>query len=544
MNRGFLFIAFFLMMFVGQLPQLYAADQEYVINWPMNEGTGNIAFDISGNSNHGVLSNGANFETANFAFGGGDVDFDGGNDIIQTAIVPEETNMTISVWFKPDDTDQDTIWIMYNSNESVVWELTMDSNTDGNREFRYTDTSQVIQTVELGGEIGGYSTGVYQHIVISLDFTNEVMQVWFNNVSNGVNYSIANIAIDTQSCIVRLGADEALGSDYNGDMDEFKLMNFAINASQVASLFDTNSIVFAAPSGNGGGGNNGTNVTEVEQTSIITNHTPSEGFSSASPINFGITLNHQATCDLYVDNTFEKEFTDILAQTYQKTMTVGSHNYFWYCEYIENSTLKFELTNVTNFDVLNNPPGTISFSLAGSDFNVAERPLAIVTPCLQEGIRVPLTSGHFPQTIAKNAEGAWFRVLSNGYAQFDLPSGEHEFCLINGLLEFGSLNRTTQYNVNHLYGYLELGTFNVPNNLTSSYSITLDNFDIYDKTNPKAWGTSWVELIGSIIALALGVIILFFGIEGRSPKMVLASVLLIMASLGYQISNIVLAGIF
>ena len=89
-----------------------------------------------------------------------------------------------------------------------------------------------------------------------------------------------------------------------------------------------------------------------------------------------------------------------------------------------------------------------------------------------------------------------------------------------------------------------LGKFSVPSNVTQNFVFSIDQSDIYPVTNPKWWNTSWIEIIGSLIAFIIGLILLWAGIETKDGKIVLVGGLLVMMSLGYQVSNIVFGVLF
>jgi len=59
-------------------------------------GSGTVWTDLSGNSNHGTLTNGPTFNSAN----NGSIVFDGVNDYVDCGIIKPTGAMTISFWFK------------------------------------------------------------------------------------------------------------------------------------------------------------------------------------------------------------------------------------------------------------------------------------------------------------------------------------------------------------------------------------------------------------------------------------------------------------
>ena len=313
--------------------------------------------------------------------------------------------------------------------------------------------------------------------------------------------------------------------NFDGVIDEFEIYNFSSNQAMINSLY-TGTTTFV---------NNG-NATIPIINQLIKNNSPNINTTFMENVDFGVRLNQIGTCNLYVDNNFKKTYSNILTMTDRISFNnnYGNHSYFFNCF----NTNFNELTNDTLFTVKKTPNTQINFNFIGTDFVASSKPLEVVSPCLKSGVHIPFVNTEFSSSA--NPRGAQFKDVQNGQATMTLQAGTHEFCLIHGLVSYDSYNKTVNYNPLKIYNQIKLGDFDLPNNLSTSYTFTLDNFDIYGKTDPKAWGTSWVALISSIIGLLLGLGLVGLGVTTKSPQLAVMGALLLMFSLGYQVTNLVM----
>ncbi len=323
-----------------------------------------------------------------------------------------------------------------------------------------------------------------------------------------------------------------LGSicSFSGLIDEFRIDNVYLNATQVTGIL--NNVNPLNPT---------TNTTIPIVTQLIKNvSSPVTNSTFIENLRVNINLNEIGTCNLYIDNNFKKTYNNILAIN---DLVSFNKNYGTHTSFLNCFNSKFnEITNPVTFNVTKTTNSQIQFIFTGTDFPITSIPLEVVSPCLNKGFTL---GGIIPayRSLA-NPGGATFHDVVNGQATMTLPTGTHEFCLIHGIVSYDTYNHTNKWQATNIVKQLSLGSFDLPNNLTTSYAISLDKFDIYDKTNPKAWGQTWTSLISSLIAFVLGIIILGAGATTGSGQAVMIGGLLILFSLGYQISNLVMGVLF
>ena len=91
-------VCFILLLGLVLTSMANGADPSIVAWWPLNDGSGTIAKDASGNGKDGTLSGGAEWTEGMYSRG---VYLDGVNDYIEISNVLSE-RCTIGFWFKPD----------------------------------------------------------------------------------------------------------------------------------------------------------------------------------------------------------------------------------------------------------------------------------------------------------------------------------------------------------------------------------------------------------------------------------------------------------
>lgn len=184
-------------------------------------------------------------------------------------------------------------------------------------------------------------------------------------------------------------------------------------------------------------------------------------------------------------------------------------------------------------------PTNITFSVQGTDFEVYEQSFYMVTPCIKNIVQF----GDLTKDIINNLnQGSYyFQKLNNGIATFSVVEGTHEFCLINGQIQYSEDNFTQDFHINQVEGVLELGRFDVDSNITNSFQIITETFETYAKSNPKAWGQTWAGIIGGIILLIVGCLVIIAGIYAENGKIVIAGALLVASALG--VSFVGIAGV-
>ena len=524
-NNSMKRLSIFILLIITLMTSSYAVTQYEILQYRFEEGAGNIILDTSGFDNHGVRT-GGRWRGTSSVFGDDGFNFDGGNDYITsitTSSIPDE--MSVSFWARPLSAQSDIIFTMYDTTDEMKIYMDRD-NVVNSLYMDYTDDILTPRSVALDSTI--FNDNQYYHIVLAFDFLNNTIDYYRDGVKSVITY---NDSVNRESLIntLRIGVDNTRNGDFTGDMDEFRIFSFIVDQSQVNSLRIYNTILLEVDKEE--------EIPSAEDI-IIKQTSPAENSTNSGVVNFDIELYHVADCDLFINGNFETKLIGQVMYSYQKTLHPQEDaKYFWYCEYIDgNNTLRYDLGNTIQFDVGLGDPSLITFFISGIDFDVSNENLYITTPCLKHVLNVGEIAKGADEAINKGRE-IYFEEVIDGEATFNISASNHEFCLVNGLIQYSQKGFTGNFNINEIHGVVELGTFDVPSNITQSYTIQTELLDIYDINDPKAFGETWGSIIGGLILLMLGVVILFAGVSTNNGKIVVAGVLLCLASMGISFTG-------
>jgi parallel beta-helix repeat protein len=198
--------------------------------WALDENTGTTTADASGNGNNGTLQNGVAW-TAPGKAGAAALTFDGTNDrvLISTSSSLEATTaMSIGGWFNHASTGgSGTSGVTKAQNYRLT---AQEANAASSHwQFFFTDSNGTIRSITT---TNAYSNDVWHYVMGTYDGTQ--LKIYVDGVSAAppVNFTGA-IKVSTAS--VFLGLRDATAY-YAGQMDEIRIYNRALSASEVAAL--------------------------------------------------------------------------------------------------------------------------------------------------------------------------------------------------------------------------------------------------------------------------------------------------------------------
>lgn len=527
-------LLFFLMIFM--LSSAFAITEK--INWQLEEGSGSIVFDSSGNDINGFLTN-AVWSSSFSQFGSYSIDMDGNDDYITSLssfILP--VNFTLSFWVRKDvDTGLD-YYFMFNSIDEDLGFI-VDSNTNDIYLEYFNSTGNlttfVLENFDVPNDVWVNYVIAYSKDLNELDYYRDNTQI-LNKTALPGGY----LATTTLKSL-RLGADNNIENELNGWFDSFRGFDGILNASQITEVFSNEPVIpgVTIPGSEPPVQNETTPLTGSAQFNIINSSTPIEGTNLTNQINLYANLNVQASCDIYIDNSLYSSVDNIIAYNELATLSLGEHTYFLYCDFVDGGILYYDFTQPITFNVIEGSPSTINFVFSSSEFAVNSQSLYVVTPCLDSGIVIPSVTK--PYNRLANPGDAYFEQLNNGQASFTLPPGNHEFCMINGIAQYNTADGFSDvWQLNQVQKQLKLGDYDIPSNVTTTFFVGLETSDLYELTNPKWWGTSWTQIIGGLILLIIGIICIAIGVEMKEPRAIVIGALISAIALGFQVGTLVL----
>jgi hypothetical protein len=236
--------------------------------WKLDECSGTTAYDSGSAENNGTItigSSGANDEPGACSSGDGthawnngtngqrnaSLDFDGTDDYVDMGNVSEldfgdSQDFTIAAWINRGTyATDDTIVakrISYASGDEGYALRIRDSDdlqfevSDGTNEFELIGTSKIT------------SAGWY-HVVVVFDEDNETnTTVYLNSIEDKkVTYgTIGNVTTLTNTDSFRVGSESggALTRPFDGQIDEVKVLNYALTAEQVRNDYNSGAVNF------------------------------------------------------------------------------------------------------------------------------------------------------------------------------------------------------------------------------------------------------------------------------------------------------------
>lgn len=275
-----------------------------VAYYNLDQNTGDITIDMSGNNHHGNIYNSAQWAPGKI--GAGLTMNDPSDQYVEIDSVASSLasgDITFSTWFKPTSTINSSL-----AQDSHLFTLSDESSTN---DFRLYFASSVgalrlrVNSQNADTSITSWSAGVWYHVT-AIFSTTTGMKVYINGNLVGSNANTTrNSAIP--SAYATLGG-QYFGLAFNGVMDESKIYTYERNQAQIMYDYNRggpigwwkfNECQGATANDSSGFGNSGTITIggSGTQTSIGTCTTSGSAWANGSVGKFNSSLNFDGTDD-------------------------------------------------------------------------------------------------------------------------------------------------------------------------------------------------------------------------------------------------------
>lgn len=213
---------------------LHPLSQGCVGHWLFNEGTGSLAYDVSGHGNHGALKNMLpNVQGSGWCgskFGGG-LDFDGSDDYVQISdSIDVAGAITIVVRVKFSVTGTSTNIAGNKRHQATGYGFLKHSG--GHLRFSAGDGTN---TDDLDSSGLSWNTDEWYHVAISFESPNGVF--YRNGVSVGSDTMTWSGNIGAGIYDLHIGVDPTPSFFLNGNMDEALVYNRALSVQEIKELY-------------------------------------------------------------------------------------------------------------------------------------------------------------------------------------------------------------------------------------------------------------------------------------------------------------------
>jgi uncharacterized protein YjdB len=211
-------------------------EKDLVGHWKMDEGSGNVFIDHSGNGNNATILNpegiswvpgrigqAARFSTVNWPLG----------TVAHNATIDITQQITIAAWIKPNAVENKGILSKLSGNGYEFRIL-----SDGKLEFRINRSASGT-TYRLKSNQSYVGNGAtWTHVAVTFNGTKSI--IFINGVEdNSATYAPVQIISNTAN--LSIGAI-ATGNRWNGDLDDVRLYGRALSSAEIANLANPNAI--------------------------------------------------------------------------------------------------------------------------------------------------------------------------------------------------------------------------------------------------------------------------------------------------------------
>jgi len=207
--------------------------------YTLNEGSGTIATDTSGNGNDGTINGGAVFSTGKSGTG---LSFDGTDDYVSIPCMNYD-EMSISAWFYKnanDTTNADTIFGGWKWNSDVQsnegFDIRFYKNNPDTIDFcLITKDANGTRTKMTASSNLGSSTGAWHHVVCTYSQSTGEQKLYINGALAATeNHPAGNTVVPLSSYSdMRIGYSRVNNGYFNGKIDEMCIYNYALSDQEI-----------------------------------------------------------------------------------------------------------------------------------------------------------------------------------------------------------------------------------------------------------------------------------------------------------------------
>lgn len=210
--------------------------------WSFDDARGSTATDFSPNNNAGTLTN--MDQATDWVSGrlGTALDFDGNNTFVNVpdddSLDPQSSSFSFSLWFKADAISDFLVGKGNKGSGDVGYGIFFET---GNIRARTSDGSN-----KASESVSFNDTSQWHHLVMVIDRTNNVVKGYLDGTNNGwtaggggaSNNSLSSFGGINATDDLKIGSRTDGSLNFNGKIDEVRIYNRALSASEVKDLYN------------------------------------------------------------------------------------------------------------------------------------------------------------------------------------------------------------------------------------------------------------------------------------------------------------------
>jgi len=210
--------------------------QGLVAYWPMWEGSGDTVHDLSGNGNHGALTNGPTWVATEM---GGALEFDGDDDFIELGSIGPDHPLSFT-----GNEFSLAFWLYQESGGDQFQRIIDKSDGGGGANgfafvTQYTGNEGHVQFYVDGNAIGLYFSGVYSYqtwVHLTLTWDGSAFKLYTDGTYFATRDEADTIPSTTKNC--RIGSwNHSTGREFEGKLSNFLAWDRALTAGEIAQFY-------------------------------------------------------------------------------------------------------------------------------------------------------------------------------------------------------------------------------------------------------------------------------------------------------------------
>lgn len=208
--------------------------------WHLDEATSTTAYDSSGFTNAGTLTNGPTWQSASNCKAGGCLSFDGVDDAVSISgssaslqdLTDDGNSFSFAGWFKPSGLPQNTndgyLFFRVGFHEGPFY---LKTTGELRAVIWYSDnTNTVISTGSI------LQTGTWYHVAMTVNESTNEFKLYLDGAQIGSTATITKALREYGTAVYRIGGNTTYSS--YGLVDDVRVYNRVLTATEILNLYN------------------------------------------------------------------------------------------------------------------------------------------------------------------------------------------------------------------------------------------------------------------------------------------------------------------